>query len=255
MNQPSAFSWGYWGWGSHTSDLVHAVDVVEHDRGRAPPVFADIRFSRSVRATGFRDSAFAETVGPDRYRWIKNLGNANIGIDASGPRILEPDAGIEELLSLIVDADRQHRSAIFFCACEWPCHCHRAIVAGLLHKAAVRKHIPLTVVEWPGGEPVAVRLSVSEQLMRTVLRGGSRVSLKNESPERLRELMALPWCSRVDLSDRDTLVAITSGPAHKAADWYLPVLEGELIDDTNTGQALNAAAIELRQSLGYAALS
>jgi hypothetical protein len=87
MTRPSAFSWGYWGWGSHTSDLIKAVDLVEQGRGRAPPIFADIRFSRSVRAAGFRDSVFAETVGADRYRWIKNLGNANIGSGASRPKL------------------------------------------------------------------------------------------------------------------------------------------------------------------------
>jgi hypothetical protein len=67
VNHLSAFSWGYWGWGSHTSDLIKAADSVEQDRGRSPPLFVDIRFRRSVRAIGFRESAFAQTVGADRY--------------------------------------------------------------------------------------------------------------------------------------------------------------------------------------------
>jgi hypothetical protein len=99
-----------------------------------------------------------------------------------------------------------------------------------------------------------MQLAVSKKLMNTVIRGGRRVPFKNESPESLRKWMALPWCSRVDLIDGDSAVAIASGPAQKKADWYLPVLANELIGDGNTGQALDAAAIELRQSRGYAAL-
>jgi len=47
------FTWGYYGWGNHTPDLVKAVDAVETSRGFQPPMFVDIRIRRSVRAAGF----------------------------------------------------------------------------------------------------------------------------------------------------------------------------------------------------------
>jgi hypothetical protein len=86
----TAFSWGYWGWGPHTSDLIRSVDGVERARGKEPPIFADIRFFRSGRATGFRGSAFEETVGNSRYRWFRKLGNQNIGTGDNGVRIADP---------------------------------------------------------------------------------------------------------------------------------------------------------------------
>jgi len=46
MKHLEAFSWGYWGWGNHTRELIDAVDAVERRHGRRPPVFVDIRFSR-----------------------------------------------------------------------------------------------------------------------------------------------------------------------------------------------------------------
>jgi hypothetical protein len=33
------FTWGYYGWGNHTPDLVKAVDAVETNRGFQPPMF------------------------------------------------------------------------------------------------------------------------------------------------------------------------------------------------------------------------
>jgi hypothetical protein len=66
---------------------------------------APIRFSQSVRAPGFSGGAFGKTVGTNRYRWMKLLGNANIGTGKRGARIANP-AGIEELLQLVIDADK-----------------------------------------------------------------------------------------------------------------------------------------------------
>jgi hypothetical protein len=53
------FSWGYYGWGNHTSRLVQAVDTVEGSRGFKPPFFVDIHIWRSVRPAGFAGSAVA----------------------------------------------------------------------------------------------------------------------------------------------------------------------------------------------------
>jgi hypothetical protein len=73
-----AFSWGYWGWESHTREFVRAVDAVERSRGMRPPVFADVRFSRSVRAVGFRD--------PHSRKWsvqADTAGSGSLAIRAS----------------------------------------------------------------------------------------------------------------------------------------------------------------------------
>jgi hypothetical protein len=100
MKPLTAFSWGYWGWGNHTRDFVRTVDAVERARGKRPPIFVDIRFSRSVRALGFRDSAFQEMVGESRYRWLRKLGNPHIGgIGKRGIRIADASGGDDSLSS------------------------------------------------------------------------------------------------------------------------------------------------------------
>src|SRR5947209_5736148 len=103
MRRLTAFTWGYWGWGNHASDFVGMAAAIERARGKRPPIFVDIRYSRSVRASGFRDSAFEETVGKRRYRWLRKLGNARIGSHRGGVKILDP-SGADDLLELIVDA-------------------------------------------------------------------------------------------------------------------------------------------------------
>src|SRR3954465_6195252 len=75
MKPLAAFTWGYWGWGNAAPELVKAVDALERTRGFKPPLFADIRLSRSVRAPGFRDRAYEDLVGPARYVWMPKLGN------------------------------------------------------------------------------------------------------------------------------------------------------------------------------------
>ena len=46
------FSWGYWGWGNATEQLVESADLAEKKRGFKPPVFVDIRRERQGRAKG-----------------------------------------------------------------------------------------------------------------------------------------------------------------------------------------------------------
>lgn len=67
MSNLTAFSWGYWGWGAHTAELVRVVDGIERAHGKRPPVFVDIRFSGSMRAVGFREGAFEN--GSVRAGW------------------------------------------------------------------------------------------------------------------------------------------------------------------------------------------
>jgi hypothetical protein len=43
------FTWGYWGWGNATHELIRAVDATERQRGFKPPIFFD--FLRNVTTT------------------------------------------------------------------------------------------------------------------------------------------------------------------------------------------------------------
>src|SRR5579883_3229098 len=86
MASLTMFTWGYDGWGSSTRQLKEAVDAVEQERGFDPPLFVDLRISRSVRAEGFRENAFEKAVGRGRYQWMPSLGNKRL-TRRTGPRI------------------------------------------------------------------------------------------------------------------------------------------------------------------------
>jgi hypothetical protein len=152
------FTWGYYGWGNATPELVEAVDAVEMSRGFEPPIFVDIRIRRTVRAKGFQGNAFEKLLGLSRHRWMKSLGNKFIQT-RTGPniQIADPSAA-EELLDLALDSGRTKQRLLFFCGCPWPrCNgkiaCHRTTVAGLVLEAAKKRGVPVEIVEWPGGDP------------------------------------------------------------------------------------------------------
>jgi hypothetical protein len=92
------FTFGYYGWGSCTPQLVEAVDAVETSRGFELPIFVDIRIRRNVRAKGFVGNAFEKLLGPSRHRWIKSLGNKFIQT-RTGPdiQIAEPSAATKAM--------------------------------------------------------------------------------------------------------------------------------------------------------------
>jgi hypothetical protein len=50
VGRTTLFTWGYYGWGNHTPQLVEAVDAVETSRGFEPPIFVDIRIRRTLDA-------------------------------------------------------------------------------------------------------------------------------------------------------------------------------------------------------------
>ena len=169
----SIFSWGYFGWGSATSQLVKLVDAIEKKRGFAPPIFVDIRVSRSVRAPGFNGSAFAQLLGPKRYVWMRGLGNLRILAPKKvGIRIADPSCA-ETLLQLGVDASKKNQRLIFFCGCRWPREdgriaCHRTCVATLILKAARRRGQPIEIVEWPGSEPSHLEATISDTRLDSI---------------------------------------------------------------------------------------
>ena len=141
------FSWGYWGWGSTARQFVESVDLVEKSRGFNPPIFIDARLRRSVRAPGFRDSAFQQLVGEQRYRWINGLGNK--GLDTGVPELNDLKA-IPQLLKFADECALQRRRLIYYCACETPGACHRYMITEELVKLAKKQKRNVSVVEWPG---------------------------------------------------------------------------------------------------------
>lgn len=219
----SVYTFGYRGWGTHTKELVSAMDKAEASAGYRPPIFADIRFKRAVRATGFQGDALKTLVGTKRYHWMKRLGNANIGTYESGIEIADPSAAID-LFDLALDAARDKRRIVVFCACEITEICHRHTVAKLLQKEAKKRAIALTIIEWPGGEPQQIELPVSNQLFKKVVRGRKSVPLAKP----YGKLLTLPWGSVVKLINKNegNSFFIVTGPAKYEDEPYLPVLNG-----------------------------
>jgi hypothetical protein len=207
----TVFSFGYWGWGGETEALVVAADAVERARGFGPPIFVDIRLSRSVRAEGFRDDAFERLVGFDGYRWMRTLGNRSIKTGENRIRIAAPEAA-EQLLDLALDARRDRRRVIFFCACEVPRVCHRRAVGHLLLRVAARRGLPINVTEWPGTVASALverDLSVTAQTYDSLLGGSVWIPLPRSITA--AEAGSLAYGSVVRVRSRgrpDALVAI-----------------------------------------------
>jgi hypothetical protein len=258
MNKTTIYTWGYYGWGNHTPQLVEAVDAVEANRGFEPPTFVDIRIRRTVRAKGFQGYAFEKLLGPSRHRWMKSLGNKFIQ-SRTGPfiQIAEPSAA-DELLDLALESAGQKQRLLFFCSCQWPrCDgkiaCHRTTVAGLVLAAAKKRGLPVEVVEWPGGEPRQIDLDVTPQVFAAVCKGRLTVPL-GKQPD-LAQVAGLPWCSVATLHSDGELLHRVVGPAIRQKDqWALPVLY--FFFDPATGLAEHEKEAEkLRRGWGLEAVS
>jgi hypothetical protein len=254
---PTLFSWGYHGWGNHTKELVKAVDAVETGRGFQPPFFVDIRYSRSVRAAGFRGPAFETLLGEERYLWMKSLGNKAI-VTGRGPdiQIAEPEAA-EKLLNLALKLSRHKQRLIFFCGCAWPkwdgeIYCHRTEVVNLVLKAATKRGIHIKIVEWPGGEPKRITLDLRPEHFTAVKRGRKTIPLVRKFD--LAELAGLPWCSLATLrSDDETLHRIVGPAVHQTGGWVLPVL-GPADDPTAGLKECGEEASKMRNGRGLEAV-
>lgn len=251
------FSWGFWGWGTSTPQLVKATDAVEAARGFNPPVFVDIRLRRSGRAPGFRGDTFKKLVGDSRYSWIDDLGNAAIGSGKRDVRIKNP-AAADQLLDLALECREANRRVIFFCACPVPgtpkqLGCHRMIVAGLVLKAAARRATSAEVVEWPGGEPRlgGFEIRVSDMVFRA-LRAGRR-TLPLPKGFALSEMAGLPLGSIVRIRSAQAgepcLRAITGPAQFKKAGWCLPIFEK--LESGAPVASIKESSRNLRESWGY----
>lgn len=248
------FSFGYWGWGNAVPQLVEAIDAVEKSRGYAPPIFADIRISRAVRAAGFDGNAFEKVVGPARYRWMDSLGNQ--AIKAGGEMRIKDPAAADELLDLALEASKSKRRVVYYCACETPCRCHRYLVSRLLVEAARKRSQPVEIVEWPGGEPAkdAIEIALPQAAFDKVRRGATSVPLPAKVD--LAKMAAVPWYSllavRPEGDDEAPTWRLVSGPArYKKTGWSLPVF-GAL--DGVSPAAMRAEVMRAREDQGYQAL-
>jgi len=254
------FTLGYWGWGSATDKLIEAVDTAEHSRGWEAPVFVDIRISRSVRAPGFRDNAFGDALGSSRYHWFPRLGNLGV-LEGGSMRIKDPAAAVE-LLDLAEACQHVKRRVIFFCSCEYPglehtegC-CHRAVVAGLVLKAARERGRLLEIAEWPGGLPHRdLELWAGDGEYLRVQRGAATIPL--DVGDGLADFAALPWFSTVaynrgdaeaDSGDNEWVELVVRPIKYKAGTWCLPIVEG--IDPDMTESDIESRISELH-NLGF----
>jgi len=258
MKELTAFTWGYWGWGTHAKDFVYNIDIAERARGWRPPLFVDIRIRRTGRAPDFMQNAFEKIVGQGRYRWMPKLGNLRVLQNKRGVEIADPDAA-KDLLEHIRDANRQKRRVLFFCACETPgtAHsptCHRVTVAGYVLKEARRRGVRLTIAEWPGKEPKVDQISASSQVVRNIARGASRIPLPRLNPKDRQKFFILPWCSRINVSSDDGAVAVIAGPAKLGRDWFLPIICPEKRKTLDTLASLQKTASRLRRLRGYEAI-
>jgi hypothetical protein len=251
MTKTTLFTFGYYGWGNHTSQLVEAADAVERSRGFEPPLFVDIRIRRTVRAKGFQGNAFEKLLGQDRHRWMKSLGNKFI-VSRTGPhiQIAEP-AAADELLDLAIESGKRKQRLLFFCSCQWPkengeTHCHRATVAELVLGAAERRGVPVEIVEWPGGQPKQIDVDVTPQILAAVRKGRMTVPL-GDQPD-LAVFGGLPWCSIATLQVNGEKLHRIVGPAiSHTTGWALPVFTFEAA--TGLGE-YEAEAERLRNAWG-----
>jgi hypothetical protein len=253
MTKTTIFTWGYYGWGNHTPQLVEAVDTVERSRGFEPPLFVDIRIRRTVRAKGFQGNAFEKLLGQDRHRWMQSLGNEFIQT-RTGPNIQIADpAAAHDLLDLAVDQARCKQRLLFFCSCQWPRYegnvaCHRTTVAELVLKAAKKRGVPVEIVEWPGGELKQIDLDVTPQIFAAVSKGRVTVPLGNGQD--LAKIAGLPWCSIATLRSKGDKLHRIVGPAISQKDgWALPVL-AYFPDPATSLSVYKMESMKLRRGLG-----
>lgn len=194
--------------GPGPSALVSAVNQAEALRGFESPLWVDTRISRSVRAAGFRDRAFERLLGSD-YAWMPDLGNVCVQERRDCIEIRRP-AAAEELLDHALRSPR--RRVIFFCSCKLPGGCHRRTVAALVKRSAERRGIDVNVVEWPGGAPREIGLTVPAVVLRAVARGAA-TTIDVPAALGIGVAASLPWGSRAVLTAVGETLGVLVGPA------------------------------------------
>lgn len=248
------FRWGYEGWGSSVPQLLQVTTAVEKARGFLPPVFVDVRFSRSVRAAGFREKAFEKTLGPERYRWMQSLGNAAIGRHDGTIEIHDPK-GAELLVDQAIELGAARRRVIFFCSCWLPTYCHRNEVGRLLLAAARRRRTGVEIIEWPGGEPTketVAEVTVTRPVLNHILRDKPSVPLGDDAD--IDFLAGIPVGSIVSVTDGTRSVAVSVMPAvFKAGGWSMTIFVRPVEADAS-GSGLLPDVTRIRKEMHYAAM-
>ncbi len=224
------YSFGYWGWGNATEQLVRMMDVAEKARGNAPPFFVDARIRRTGRAPGFKGRNFETLVGCDRYLWEPRLGNLAIVTGEGWLNINDPSAAAD-LLDLAIDKAKKKQPVIFFCACEWPYDgeqitCHRSEIGRLLLKEAKTRKMSLSVVEWPGGEPKDVSYRIEEKEFKTLVADNDSGWYPVLRGDDWMDFAGLPWGSIIRVYSRkeDVVYAVGGYPVYKLNKWKLQLL-------------------------------
>jgi hypothetical protein len=236
------FSFGYWGCGSAAPSLVKAIDEAEIQRGFEPPLWVDVRISRSVRAAGFRDRQFEDLLRA-RHVWMPDLGNKRVQEGRKGIEIKNP-AAAKELLQRALD--RPTRRIIFFCSCEYPAFCHRKIVGQLVLKYAKERNAQVTVIEWPGEEPGTLTIEVPPATLRQFERRKRR-STPIPPAMAVGDAAALPWGTIATMHAGAEQAKVLVGPASfNAAGSHLRVFPEE------AGTRANSKAF--RTEYGFARL-
>lgn len=229
-NQSSValFSFGYWGWGTSTAQLVQAFDALERGRGFNPPILVDVRISRSVRAPGFNNRALEKLVGADRYVHMPQLGNrAVIEVTGEAVTIANPEAA-GALLDLAISEHAKSRRILFFCACPYQMQegkpfCHRYKVGSLLLKEARSRNQSIVVTEWPGTTPQVLTLTLSNEVLKKLRRGMKSVPLPKGFA--LDRIACIAWGSVANcLGDGAPFNVRVDRARWSANGWYLPVL-------------------------------
>lgn len=254
MSQLTIFSWGYWGWGNTTPQWVEWVDGVEAVRGFNPPLFVDIRISRSVRARGFNGNGFGDLLGRTRYRHMPSLGNLSV-LGKTGPAVqIKDPAQAAALLELAFQLAERRQRLIFFCSCEYPRlegnenACHRVTVARLLLEGAHARK-PVEIVEWPGGEPKLLELHISPLAAKKLLRGAKSLPLGPAVPH--GEPASVTWGSIVRLRSADIEFPIAVGPPRCGSrGWFLPLPWATARIDATVSDLL-AKARQWRREFGF----
>jgi len=89
--------------------------------------------------------------------------------------------------------------------------------------AAGRRKLNVEIIEWPGGEPVSLRLEVSPDVFNKLARGGKTIPLPPSAD--LAIFAGLPWYCNVNVQcgphELDTLCAPAAYSAK--AGWHLKV--------------------------------
>lgn len=223
------FSFGYWGWGTSTAQLVQAFDALERSRGFNPPILVDIRISRSVRAPGFNNRALERLVGADRYVHMPQLGNRAVLVNTGEAVTIANPGAAGSLLDLAISAHSKSRRIVFFCACPYQMQdgkpfCHRYEVGSLLLKEARSRNQSIIVTEWPGTEPQVLRLSLPSEILKKLRRGMKSIPLPKDKP--LDSIASITWGSVVHGSNNgESFDARVDRAKWSTKGWYLPVLD------------------------------